>query len=84
MFPPLNFAAEVRFRGALFSRAGQVRGSGAGLDVQMANARFQSGQAMSKQVGAPIAAFIGSARPYLTTVLIVAVLLSVWIGLRAH
>jgi len=50
----------------------------------MANARFQSGQAMSKQVGAPIAAFIGSARPYLTTVLIVAVLLSVWIGLRAH
>jgi hypothetical protein len=49
----------------------------------MADRRFQSDKEMSTQAGAALTTLIEAARPYLAAVLIVAILLSIWIGLRA-
>jgi hypothetical protein len=54
------------------------------VDIAMANARFQSDQEISSQVGAAFAALTAAVKPYVMPLLIVAVLLSIWIGLRAN
>jgi molybdopterin synthase catalytic subunit len=57
--------------------------SNSGLDDLMSNLRFQSYQEMENRAVAAVAAMIDAAKPYLATILIVTVLLSIWIGLRA-
>ncbi len=49
----------------------------------MADIRFASDQALLPRQRADLPALFEAAKPYLATVLIVAVLLSIWIGLRA-
>jgi hypothetical protein len=63
---------------------GGITGSNAGLDIPMAHVRFQSDQEMSSQVGAVFVAMIAAVKPYVAPLLIVTVLLSIWIGLRAN
>jgi hypothetical protein len=49
----------------------------------MADSRFQSDKEISTQAATALTTLIEAARPYLAAVLIVTILLSIWIGLRA-
>jgi hypothetical protein len=49
----------------------------------MASMRFQSDEEMPARTRSVVTALIEAAKPTLTAMLIVIVLLSVWIGLRA-
>jgi hypothetical protein len=49
----------------------------------MAGIHFQSDEEMSERTSPTLAALIEAARPYLVTFLMVAMLMSVWIGFRA-
>jgi hypothetical protein len=53
------------------------------MDVSMPDMRFQSDKEISTQTGGTLAGLMEAAKPYLTAVLIVTILLSIWIGLRA-
>jgi hypothetical protein len=52
------------------------------LDIAV-DIRLQSDRHMSTRARATLAALIEAARPYLAAVLIVTILLTIWIGLRA-
>jgi hypothetical protein len=81
VFPPLNFAAGVRSRGAL-SRAIRPR-INSRIGVPMSDLGFHAGEETSGQMFATATTLIQAARPYLATLLIVTILLSIWISLRA-
>jgi hypothetical protein len=49
----------------------------------MSDLGFHAGEETSGQMGASAATLMQAARPYLATLLIVTILLSVWISLRA-
>ena len=49
----------------------------------MAGIHFQSDRETSRRQGPALAALMEAAKPYLMAILMVAMLLSVWIGLRA-
>ena len=49
----------------------------------MPNIRFQFDQEMANRAGVAFAALVEAAKPYLAAVLIVTILLSIWIGVRA-
>ena len=49
----------------------------------MAGIHFQSDEEMSERTATTLAALIDAAKPYLMTVLMVTILLSVWISFRA-
>jgi len=53
------------------------------LDIQMADFRVQSEQETSARTRRRRAAFIEAAKPYLAAILIVTILLTTWVWLRA-
>lgn len=83
MFPPLNLAAEVRFRGT-FLRGGR------GLPtltfrrmVFMANTDILLKQEMIPLSNGAAAPLKERAKPYVAAILIMTALMSIWVGLCA-
>jgi hypothetical protein len=84
VFPPFELAAGTCFpRGLLCSVWPRHEEAHFSRDISMAGIHFQSDEEMSERTSPTLAALIEAARPYLVTFLMVAMLMSVWIGFRA-
>jgi len=84
VFPPLNLAAGVRFRGALFLRAVLGRRMAVSdRNQMMREISVQQATGMSGGARKFPGGRFDAVKPYLATFLIVALLLAVWAGLSA-
>jgi len=83
VFPPLNLLRGNIPRSVLFSAWPRREEAHFSRDISMAGIHFQFDKEMYRRQGPTLMALMEAAKPYLMAILMVAMLLSVWIRLRA-